>query len=195
MSCPMKKTEIYNKIYHVELGSAKELALTFLRFQEYHESPKFKDRIFSLKKFKKWYSDKNGQFSYHSDYSGFNIPSWVLTLFFNGNFNPLSNREKKFLSIFKKHRNQKFYIIGTLKNESKETLKHELAHALFYTNSNYRKEVLAIIKTKNLAPIKNFLKKSDYHPSVYLDECHAYILDGGLKCFVPNHQYYKTQSH
>ena len=42
-------------IYAVEGTTSSEVARLFLRFQECYESPKFRDKIFTLKEFKKYY--------------------------------------------------------------------------------------------------------------------------------------------
>jgi len=55
-----------------------------LRFEEYYESPRFKGRIFTFDEYRKWYvknspkGKKTGRFTYYSDWSGFNIPSYAL---------------------------------------------------------------------------------------------------------------------
>ena len=45
------------------------LTSTFLRFQEYYESPKFRNLGFSLEEFQDWYvtTRDHGEFSYYSD--------------------------------------------------------------------------------------------------------------------------------
>lgn len=77
----MNCKEILPHIFHVNFSSQEELASTFLRFQEHFESPSFKGKIFSLDDYKRWYikhspnGQKTGEFTYYSDWSGFNIPS------------------------------------------------------------------------------------------------------------------------
>ena len=160
------------------------MSKTFVRFQEFFESPKFRGKVFTLKKFEKWYKKQNkkenkGKFTYYKDFSGHNIPSSVLGRFYAGDFNPLSMRELWFLEQFKNVKG-KFYVIGTYKEKKVaggDTLKHELAHSLFYLNRKYKKEVLEILDKTNLKSLlKKFKKSGEYDKSVYLDECHAYIL-------------------
>ncbi|MEK6816832.1 MAG: ABC transporter ATP-binding protein, partial [Nanoarchaeota archaeon] len=159
---------------------------TFLRFQEHYESPKFRNKFFSLKEFKQWYTanspegKRTGKFTYYSDWAGFNIPSYVMRPFYEGRFDPMSRKEKTLLNAFEKMRKREFYVIGTYGDVELDTLGHEIAHGLFYANSLYRKEVLGVVgglpkqARKSMA---DYLSVSGcYHESVFDDETHAYIL-------------------
>jgi len=182
----MKYEEVLPNVFHINFPSQEKLASTFLRFQEHFESPSFKGKIFSLDDFKYWYTKnspngkKTDQFTYYSDWSGFNIPSETLIPFQDGLFDPLSLEEIEFLELFKSKKHP-FYIIGTYGDE-KKSLKHELAHALFYTNEEYRNSVLAVIheipdEFKELF-VKALESSAAYHYSVYLDELQAYLVSG-----------------
>ncbi len=184
----LKYKELTKNIYWGIFESKRQLAKTFLRFQEYFESPKFKGKIFNFHEFKKWYvtnsplGKKTGKFTYYTDWDGFNIPSKILEPFYKGKFNPLSKEEKTLLGLFKDKRNKKFYIIATYKKSGKHTLQHEIAHGLFYTNSKYKKEVIKVLKKCNPKIkeeiIDKYLSKygGGYHPSVWIDETHAHIV-------------------
>lgn len=176
---------VLDNIHLLIFESQLEITSTFLRFQEYYESPKFKNKIFSLEEFKDWYikdspnGKKTGKFTYYTDWSGFNIPNWVLKPFYDGKFDPLSTSEKKILKLFKDAIGP-FYIIAVY-NESKnlkKILKHEIAHGLFSTNNEYRSEILSILSNFDIEPIKNELRlMSGYNESVLIDEVHAFCID------------------
>src|SRR5512138_554281 len=85
----MTKTKIADRIFVVRFDTLYELASTFLRFQEHYESPRFRNRIFSLEEFMDWYAEKTGAFTYFTDWSGFNVPSSTFEAFYRGKFNPL----------------------------------------------------------------------------------------------------------
>lgn len=182
----MKFEEIAKNIFHVNFPNQLELTSTFLRFQEHFESPYFRGKVFSLEEFKSWYvrnspkGRETGEFTYYSDWLGFNIPSNMLEPFYQGKFNPLSAREKRLLDLFRKKRGSIFYIIGTSGASNHTTLKHEIAHGLFYTNPEYKKEVLKIlddIDSNDRKSMKSYLSgRGGYHPSVFVDETHANIL-------------------
>lgn len=170
----MKVEELTDKIVHVEYPTEYLLSSTFMRFQEYYESPKFKRKIFDIETFMDWYAEERGKFSYFTDWGGFNIPSFVLKPFYDGKFDPLTKKELRFLDIFE-GRKRKFYIIGTYKDGEPAVLKHELCHAMFSTNPAYRKEVLGVLKDAPLKKLKSFLASDCYDKSVMLDEANAYI--------------------
>jgi hypothetical protein len=160
----------------ISSDSQIELGKTFIRFQEYYESPnpKFKNNIFTLGEYKYWYSKEYGADTYFTDWVGFNFPSQVLEPFRKGLFDPLTVYEKRLLNLLK-YRDDDFYVVGA--NNSK-ILKHEISHALYYTNKNYQKNINNILtkNTKYLKKLKKFLLDKGYHPSVLHDEIQAYII-------------------
>lgn len=184
-----------NNIHLLTFENQKDLTSTFIRFQEYYESPSFRNKVFSFDEFRQWYIKNSpqgiqtGKFTYFSDWNGFNIPSYVLEPFIFGKFDPLSKQEKIFLEIFKTEKNP-FYIIGVhKKNKNMDSmLKHEITHGMFYTNKKYRDEVLSVISDFNIEPIKKELRlTAAYHEEVLEDEVNAYSIDtrGKLKTPIP----------
>lgn len=164
-------------IFLAEAPTQHVLASTFLRFQEYYESPKFRGKFFSLEEFMDWYAEECGNFSYYQDWGGFNIPSSILKPFRVGKFDPLSTKENLFLKLFEKIQ-EPFYIIGVVKPFDLTTLKHEFVHGLFYTDEAYRDRVLSEIKTLNIRIFEKALKNAGYHPAVHKDETNAYATTG-----------------
>lgn len=162
------------------------LTKTFLRFQEHFESPRFRDTVFSYREFVQWYRSekKSDRFTYLTDWSGMNFPSTNLEAFWRGDFNPLSERERWLLNLLKPY-GREFYLIATFSDPHgridggmMSTLRHELAHALFFLNPVYRQKVREILARVDLQPIwALFEKRGGYHPSVYEDESHAYLLN------------------
>jgi|GEM_PF-1348759 len=177
-------SEVAPSVFHLHFQTQLLLTSTFLRFQEFYESPKFKGRVFTLEEFIAWYKTTrpDGRFSYYEDWGGFNIPSSVLARFYAGDFDPLSDQEKALLALFRGREN--FYLIGTYGPDGDpETLRHEIAHGLYATNPAYRAEVDALLKTVDLAPVFQMLKDLGYHEGVWLDESHAYIGDAPADLF------------
>lgn len=166
-----------NNIYLIESATRQGLAETFMRFQEYYESPVFKGKFFTVEEFAAWYTSQYGQFSYCQDWSGFNIPSSVLAPFKEGKFGPLTDREDNFLKFFK-NVEESFYIIGITRQdpEWQETLRHELAHAKFFVDDSYRKDVLACISDLKPGSVKTALEKMGYGKNVIDDETNAYLM-------------------
>lgn len=162
----------------IKAHSQKELADTFIRFQEHYESPQFRNKIFTLGQLKNWYSIKYGADTYSKDWSGFNFPSKILEPFRQGLFDPLTKEEKRLLKLLK-YRNDDFYIIGA---NSDSTLRHELAHALYHHNINYRKKINQLLDSNksNIKKVISILLKMGYHKDVIYDEIQAYATDDNV---------------
>lgn len=173
-------SEVVPGVLHLKFPSQRLMASTMLRFQEHYESPKYRNKVFTLAEFKKWYAaeqSKTGTFSYYKDWEGFNIPSRVLKRFKKGDFDPLSAKERALLARVA-DRKGRFYLIATAgKDGDPETLRHEVAHGLWYTRPDYRRRAQALLKSVDLAPVFAMLGKLGYHKSVWLDEAHAWLAD------------------
>jgi len=153
---------------------------TLLRFQEHYESPKFRNKIFTLNEFKEWYPKSKGtkKFTYYTDWNGFNFPSHILNPFYSGKFKSLSAAEKRILKTFK-DKDGKFYVIGTAKGGDIATRQHEIAHALFYLDKQYKADVTSVVNLLSKKDYEKFtdeLKYLGYTKQVYVDEIHAYLL-------------------
>jgi hypothetical protein len=165
-------------IYLFTFERPRLLAQTFLRFQEYYESPVFKGKIFTLNEFNEWYGGIRNT-EYVDDWSGFNVPDKAFDAFIAGKFDPLSVEENTLLSKVATLK-KPFYVIGAIKGDT-GTILHETAHALFYLSELYRREVRKILKGFNTKRIESFLEEKGYDHSVMLDEVNAYLLfDGDL---------------
>src|SRR3989344_3903921 len=164
-------------IYLVESRNRRDLAETFMRFQEYYESPEFKGRVFSIEEFTHWYASKYGGFTYSRDWYGFNIPSKVLEPFRQGQFDPLTAKEKRLLDVCRNATGD-FYVIGVTPSAEyfDETVKHEFVHGAFHVNENYRKEVVTCVKESSIREIDKGLGRMGYHSDVFADETNAYVL-------------------
>ena len=168
----MTKIKIADRIYLVRFPTQYQLASTFLRVQEHYESSRFRNRIFTLEAYMDWYAAKFGAFTYFEDWSGFNVPSIALEPFKKGRFNPLLKKEHRLLRLFRNERHP-FYIIGVA---SDENLKHELAHALFFTRPEYKRAVLAAMRGYDTSALARSLGRMGYHRHVLPDEVHAYLV-------------------
>lgn len=179
--------EIRPKIYLLSFDNGYDLAMHFLRFQEYYESPnpKFRKHVFSLIEYMEWYSKSfgNGSFTYMSDWGGFNIPGWVLhDVFKKGvpDWNKYDAFMKKLFDQIRKKYGKDFYLIGIKKGEE-DTFKHELAHALWTVEPKYKELVQENIKSmpKDVYKfIRKYLLDNMYDESVVDDEVQAYLSTG-----------------
>ena len=77
----------------------------------------------------------------------------------------------------------KFYVIGTVVGDDR-TLDHEIAHALYHINPEYRKEMIQAnsnISIEIRIHIWNKLKKLGYDNSVLGDELQAFLGTTSIK--------------
>lgn len=173
----MKVTEIRPKTYVVDFASREELMKTFIRFQEYYESPEFKHKIFTTEEFSSWYmkSRNSDTFTYYSDWSGCNVPSYVFNFFRQGWMSPLSERETKLLKELPE--SGEFYVIGVFNGGSGDVIAHEVCHSLFYSSKKYRDESLILLSEykDELKSVEKYIMDLGYHPDVLQDETQAYI--------------------
>ena len=183
------KRKIAKGIYLLHFKSQYELASTFLRVQEHYKSPRFHGRIFSLEQFMDWYASRYGNFTYYQDWAGFNVPSTALQPFYEGKFDPLSEKEKRLLRLFK-DLHGRFYVIGTYDSGAKDSFTHELAHALFFMDDRYRKAVREVMRSYNTNKLAKQIADVGYAKHVETDEIHAYMISpsgklGGAAEFKP----------
>jgi hypothetical protein len=171
-------SELIPNVFLLLFKSHRRMVDTFLRPREHYESSEFRGKCFSRKELDQWYRS-NKKPSCYAQWGAFNMPLHVFCAFENGEFNPLSKDEKQLLQFSSKLK-PNAYLIATSKIVEKESsrLKHEMAHALYATDNDYRLAVKKLLQNADLSPINNWLDESNYHRSRYLDEAHAYLLDG-----------------
>lgn len=189
----IRLARIYPHIYYLRFDSAYQLAMHFLRAQEYYESPKFRGKLFTIVDYMEWYSGVYGKgtFTYPKDWSGFNVPSWVLHQVYAGKI-PDPNKYDDFMeSIIKKivgvEGVSNFYLIGTSaeghRGDKDETsvLSHEIAHGLYYTNKEYNdsvQELLNKMDRVSYSAARKVLADMGYDETTQVDEVHAYASTG-----------------
>lgn len=200
--------ELIPHVYHLDFDNQYDLAMNFLRYQEYYEGLEFHKKIFTLVDYMEWYSKtqcdwktkKKGpgrMFSYAADWSGFNIPRWALEEVFPKieDWNKYDDFMHTVFNLIKeKEGDRVFYLIGTYAGgasakdpEGEAILDHEVAHALFTVDRDYRIAVYRLLtlwdsepghKGEELESAKEVLKLMGYHKTTVVDEIHAYCATG-----------------
>ena len=166
-----------NNIIHLHAETQYELCRTFLRPQEYYEGEfeEVKGNVFTLDEYMDLYAERHGNFTYLSDWGGFNIPSNVYEEFLS-RFE-LCPKERRMANLVNSHKPKgRYYIIGTYGEGS--ALNHELAHAKYYLNDQYRAHVDGLtykLPYCAFLAIKNHLLARGYCLDVIYDEIQAYI--------------------
>ena len=159
--------------------------MLFCRAQEYYESPspKFRGKNFSIWEYMKWYHEQNHWgFSYGADWSGFNIPLKTLRECYNKLTKPESPYDKVMDEILNKLKSESndCYLIGA-KDTKGETFKHEVCHALYHTDKNYKKQMDALthgLPQKYYNVFASNLVQMGYTTKVVDDEIQAYLQYG-----------------
>jgi hypothetical protein len=150
--------EVKPFIYCVEVDDDYDRAMLFCRYQEFYESPykKFRGKSFTWMEYMRFYKTawKKRTFTYPDDWSGYNIPSYVVEMANNifykeTEYDQIMNDIYFYCSINSQNKNNNircnWYLIGA-SSKDKGTTNHEIAHGLYYTNKEYKKAVTAIIK-------------------------------------------------
>ena len=192
MKLKFKIKEVKPHIFLFEFTDQYNMCMTFLRYQEYYESPnpKFRRKCFNLLDYIEWYSrNHDNSFTYASDWGGFNIPSEIVPAVHELLSVEEVNKfdEAMFIGYDKcisllKDKSNPFYIIGA-KSGQIDTIKHEIAHGFFYTVPEYKKEMTKLVKKLPKSVFKKVCKKlkdMGYTQQVYIDECQAYFSTGGV---------------
>jgi hypothetical protein len=164
-------------------------ALMFMRAQEYYESA-FEEIVrkqFKVSRFVDVYKQQYGRkdFTYGSDWSGFNIPSYILEeCMFNIPEDEINNWDKLMLDVIRIIRENEgghnYYLLG-VDELANELLEHEFAHAMYYTLPEYKAEMDKI--TAECDPtVKDMMYKCiteyGYADHVLPDEMQAYMATG-----------------
>jgi hypothetical protein len=200
-----KIKEIRPNIFAVVVKDDYERAMLFCRVQEFYESPgvSFRDKKFSIWDYYRWYSKENfGSFSYPMDFVGFNLPLVVAKKCYEMNEleTPYDIEMKKIVDDLYDD-GKRNYLIGvdSLKNS---TFRHELAHALYYSDLDYKSEMDDLTRTLsefNMSRFKRNLQAIGYCSGVVKDEIQAYMsteinkkITRGIKNKKSIHQKYKS---
>jgi hypothetical protein len=175
--------EVRPQIFHAEFESIQTMCEAFMRCQETYESPnpKFGNNRFTIKDFTDWYTNKYDS-NYNEDWGGFNMPSSVLDFIFSNPILDENENDKIVREIYNlaKIKHYRFYLIASKSNEN-ITLEHELAHAFYFIDENYRNKMN--IQVRRLPfPVKKKIylefKRLGYAHHVYKDEAQAYLSTG-----------------
>lgn len=175
-------------ILHVIYPNNLMLGRGFMRVQEFYESPlgDFKGRYFTRDEFKEAYAKFKGtgtgwgEFTYHEDWVGFNVPGNVFDEFLKVFDFDIDTSEERLVEAIKRYRRMdgQYYVIGTVDQGHATTIEHELSHAFWYLDPNYRKRAIHLMSELPMvfdAMALGALTKMGYHHDVIDDEVTAYL--------------------
>jgi uncharacterized protein Usg len=176
----------HKRIFHFKFFSQEEMNKTFIRFSEFSESPRYKNTFFVHQRILDYIPD------YYELVLGHNIPGKRFLEFLKVFNKKLTFEERAVVREVKKVKNlQDFYIIANFETKNKEynSLAHETAHALYYLNPDYKKEIGKVLEkymwddydiTLFFSDMYDILDFKDYDKGVWTDEIHAFLLDLSL---------------
>jgi len=174
--------QVGSEIFAVVVKNKYDRAMLFCRAQEYYEcpNPKFRGKSFSIWDYMKWYGSKYGKgFSYGADWSGFNVPIQEIAACYAKLQNPETPYDKIMVEILSKV-GDRGYLIGC-ENTKNDTFKHEVCHALYHSDPEYKERVDAAtrkIPKHHYSLFKKNLLSMGYSAKVVDDEIQAYFQYG-----------------
>ena len=174
---------LYPGIYSCIIPDSYDLTMTFCRVQEFYESPHkhIRGKKFKLLDFMKDYAAVNGSFTYPIDWGGFNVPGKIIDNLYKLGIDDYNEYDRIIECIHLKINNEidtrnNYYLIGT--DGDHETIQHEVCHALFTLDKQYKKRVLALLKNLSANTYKKaekILINIGYGKHVMKDELQAYL--------------------
>lgn len=183
----IKKTSPAPGVIYLKFQNQYEVCSTFMRLQEFYESPfkPIRGKVFSLELLMDLYAKQQGNFTYTSDWGGFNVPGHVVNDFYDKFYDGLLAKEQRLYDMIYETDGmgnqvppedlERYYVIGLYEEGS---LDHELAHALYYLNDDYRRVVNALVKALPKTTgetIKKWLLDKGYSKPLVVDETNAYL--------------------
>lgn len=150
--------EVKPNIFCVLVDDNYDRAMLFCRYQEFYESPykNFRGKYFSWSQYMRHYKNvwKKDTFTYPIDWVGYNIPSHIVQQanhMFVGEteYDTIMNDIYFYCSdVSTKNNNGKktdWYLVGSSSKDLR-TMDHEIAHGLYFTNKEYKKECDRLIR-------------------------------------------------
>jgi len=184
--------EVAPRIYCVIVDDDYDRAMLFCRYQEYYESPykKFRGKKFSWMQYMKHYKEawKKRTFTYPDDWSGYNIPSNILeggvdAFYKETEYDVIMNDIYFYCATDSQNKNDgtrcDWYLIGASSKDLK-TMDHEIAHGLYFTNKEYKKNVVQLLS--NIKPIHYEKLKKKLIKMGYVND--KKIIDDEIQAFM-----------
>lgn len=189
--------KLADRIYLLRFETRYDLAMTFMRYQEFYESPnsRFRGKPFTIASFTKWYTHEygDGKFTYVEDWAGFNFPVAIIDAVWDTGIEDPSHYDHFMRSVAAyvkdDSQNDGCYLIGS-SVEGPCVVTHEVAHALYFTDPEYKKRAETLIQnflpSVVFEPIADVLRDSCYTETVLLDEIQAYCVEGYIEYLWPD---------
>lgn len=190
----MKVEEILPNVIHARFSNQYMSSMTFARLSCFYElaCDDLRGRYFTLEEFMDKYAKWKGSFSFSTDWHGFNVPGDSVLRFCQifddekkGRF--FLEKEKKLICETMKilgeqrWKSKEFYLIGSFgpldnSNLDNDVIEHEVAHAMYYLNKEYKETMDNLVKDwSGFGEKKKLLLDAGYHSERIVDEIQAYL--------------------
>lgn len=181
----MRATLLRPGVVHLTYATQRALCEAMVRLQEFYESPydEVRNHEVDLPTLVRLYSADHGDWTYNTDWHGFNVPGDVVDAFFEKHESLLDDEEciRDALTLLVGP-DERYYVIATHADDADtSTLAHELAHAYWYLDPNYRARAVDLLRQARLSypaaieALAAWLLTSGYAHAVLDDELHAYL--------------------
>jgi len=171
----MKFVWLTPQILEVRFEKSFDLCDATYRFSHFYETPGWQGIYATRKILDDHYSAKFGDPDYWKKrWAGSNVPGVVFDIFKARENDPLSPAEQLIMDEVK-DKTGKYYVIMT-SEQSLYARDHEIAHALWYTDPEYKRDALAALVNNmpHLGRPLEYLAKIGYSNDVLTDELHVY---------------------
>lgn len=175
--------KLRDRLFELRFDDQYEMCMTFLRYQEHYESPRFAGRKFTLAQYMSWYvkdQSKDGSFSYPQDWGGFNLPVDVIKRVRDLGIDDPNHYDDLMHYVYTTISAQcdGAYLIGVTGDGDLDG--HEMTHAMFTIDDNYRATVLSTLDEwpALVDDLKRIILDNGYAEVTVLDEINAYITTG-----------------
>lgn len=182
--------KLRDRLYELRFDDQHEMCMTFLRYQEFYESPRYVGRKFTLAEFMSWYvkaQSKDGSFSYPKDWGGFNIPVDIIGKVHAQGIDDPNHYDSLMFAVYRTISAQcdGAYLIGVTRGAQLDA--HETTHAMFHIDDVYRNKVLGVLGEARhrelVGNMKAILMNRGYAEVTTLDEVNAYVTTGDHNFF------------
>lgn len=182
--------KLRDRLYELRFDDQHEMCMTFLRYQEFYESPRYVGRKFTLAEFMSWYvkdQNKDGSFSYPRDWGGFNLPVDIIAQVRNLGIDDPNHYDSLMHFVWRAITAEcdGAYLIGVTQGAQLD--RHEATHAMFHIDDAYRSKVMGVLQSQRNADLVGklqvILMKSGYAEVTSLDEVNAYVTTGDHNFF------------
>lgn len=185
-------TKFRDRVYMLTFDNSYELCMAFLRYEEFYENlnPRFRGQSFTLAEFMSWYSNSKafgkGRFTFTDDWGGFNLPANIIKQVHELGIKDPNHYDALMMGVYGmiSVEAEDAYLIGVTTIDTANFKEHELTHAMWHVDPEYKKKILKILDDAEkrdptfMKQVVQALRNEGYVDAVIKDEISAYVSTG-----------------